>query len=138
MKNTLNLYTGLKALSDAAFPKQCPSCGRRYESPEAFIRETQSVRQGISGLKNARDDETQPMVELYRSCPCGSTLMDCFDDRRDFSHPGLKRRRLFGQLMEVLQRKGVEPHIARVELIRLMRGEQSPVLSELGIKTKTL
>jgi hypothetical protein len=138
MKNTLKLYEGLKALSDAAFPKQCPSCGRRYESAEEFIRATQSIREGISGLKSAVDEEAQPMVELYRNCPCGSTLMDCFDDRRDLSQPGLKRRKLFGQLLGMLHRKGVQTHIARAELIRLMRGEQSPVLYEIGIKTKKL
>jgi hypothetical protein len=138
MKNGSKLYNGLKALSDAAFPKQCPSCGRRYESAEEFIHETRSIREEISGLKSATDDESQPMVELYRNCPCGSTLMDCFDDRRDLSHPGLKRRRLFGQLLEMLHRKGLQTHIARVELIRLMRGEQSSALSDIGVKTKKL
>lgn len=138
MKSKSKLYNGLKALSDSAFPKQCASCGRRFESAEEFIRETQSVREGISGLKSTTDEELQPMVELYRNCPCGSTLMDCFDDRRDLSQPGLKRRRLFGQLMEMLHNKGLQPHIARVELIRFMRGEQSPILSDIGVKNKKL
>jgi len=138
MENTLKLYEGLKALSDAAFPKQCPVCGRRYETLDAYIRDIGPSRRGEDDLKNGPDDEEHPNVELYRNCPCGAKLIDCFDDRRDLSQPGLKRRRLFGQLLEVLDRKGIEPHIARVELIRLMRGEQSNALSGIGIKTKTL
>lgn len=138
MKSKSKLYNGLKALSDNAFPKQCASCGRRFESAEEFIRETRSVAEGTSGLKSATDEASQSMVELYRNCPCGSTLMDCFDDRRDLSQPGLKRRRLFGQLMDMLHRKGLQPHIARAELIRFMRGEQSQVLSDIGVKPKKL
>ena len=138
MNTTLKLYDGLKALSDAAFPKQCPVCGRRYETLDAYIRGIEASRRAEDDPKSGPDDEGQPNVELYRNCPCGARLLDCFDDRRDLSQPGLKRRRLFGQLLEVLDRKGVEPHIARVELIRLMRGEKSKALSDMGVKTKTL
>ncbi|MCK9987662.1 MAG: hypothetical protein AzoDbin1_04134, partial [Azoarcus sp.] len=40
----------------------------------------------------------QVIVELFRNCVCGSTLMDCFRDRRDTSEAGLRRRARFGEL----------------------------------------
>ncbi len=131
-------YLGLKSLSDQAFPKRCPRCGRHFESAAAFIRSTQAVRTGSSGLKSARDESDRPMVELFRNCPCGSTLMDRFDDRRDLSDPGLRRRRLFGQLMQLLENRGLETEVARAELLKLLRGEHSAVLASLGITAGNL
>ena len=133
-----DLFVGLKALSDASFPKQCASCGRHYASAEDFIAQTEALRDGVSGLKSSLDEKDKPIVELFRNCLCGSTLMDCFDDRRDLSEPGLKRRKLFGQLLKMLEGKGIGPEMARVELLKILRGEHSPALSEIGIKTKSL
>jgi len=133
-----NLFEGLKALSDASFPKKCTSCGRRFESAEEFIRQTETAREGISGLKSTQDDSDRPIVELFRNCLCGSTLMDCFNDRRDLSHPGLRRRKLFGQLLNMLQGKGMSASMARVELIKILKGEPSSVLAKIGIETQKL
>lgn len=133
--NRPDRYLGLKSLSEQAFPKRCPRCGRIFESAAEFIRSTQTVRTGSSGLKSARDDSDRPLVELFRNCPCGSTLMDRFDDRRDLSDPGLRRRKLFGQLLKVLEDRGMDTELARVELLKLLRGEHSPVLEAMGISS---
>ena len=90
------LFKGLKALSDATFPKRCAACGMEYTTVEDYIRDTEDIS-GQSGLKKGYDDDDKPIVELFRNCPCGSTLMDCFSDRRDLSEAGLKRRKHFGQ-----------------------------------------
>lgn len=75
-------------------------------------------------------------MELFRNCSCGSTLMECFNDRRDTSNMGLKRRELFGRLMALLAKKGLPADNARAELLKLIHGEHSQVLEEMGVKFK--
>lgn len=128
------LFKGLKALSDASFPKRCAFCGREYATVEAYVQETEDVA-GQSGLKKAYDDD-KPIVELFRNCVCGSTLMDCFNDRRDISERGLRRRKLFGKLMEILTSKGMAENVARDELLKFLRGGRSTTLEKLGINTR--
>ena len=128
------LFKGLKALSASSFPKRCAMCGLTYTSVEEFIRKTQDVS-GRSGLKQAMDDDDRQIVELFRNCTCGSTLMDCFNDRRDVSEAGLKRRELFSKLMEMLTAKGLSTETARSELLRLLRGQKSAILERIGIRT---
>jgi len=132
MKVDLELYEALTALTESAFPKRCPACGRLFASADAFIMETRSVREGVSGLKSTRDDREKTILELYRNCVCGSTLMDYFDDRRDFTSEGRKRRELFDLSMNILKQKGVAEPVARVELIKYLKGEQSALLNKMG------
>lgn len=136
LKQSQELFDGLKALSDASFPKQCSYCGLEYASVEDYVQKTEDVN-GQCGLKKGYDDDDQPIVELFRNCACGSTLMDCFKDRRDTSDNGLKRRKLFEKLMAMLSHKGVGPSLARVELLKVLRGEHSAVLDKMGVTTKT-
>ncbi len=129
------LFNGLKALSDASFPKKCAFCGEEYATVEEYVQKTEDVS-GKSGLKKGYDDDDKPIVELFRNCICGSTLMDCFNDRRDISEDGLKRRELFGKLMQMLTDKGVDRAVARSELLKVIQGKPSPVLEQLGINTQ--
>lgn len=129
--NNEALFRGLQALAQSAFPKKCPSCNRQFETAEEFIKETQAIRKDVSGLKQSLDDDDKTIVEVYRNCPCGSTLMDFFSDRRDLSEAGLKRREKFGQLLDHLIRQGWEREVARLELIKVLRGGKSELLSQL-------
>ena len=122
------LFDGLRALANSAFPKHCSNCGRTYSSAEQFLKETLSVRSNLSGLKESADDDDNTIVEAYRNCPCGSTLMDFFSDRRDTSEAGLRRREKFGELLQYLVQKGWEPVAARSELLKVLRGEKSDLL----------
>ncbi|RJQ76211.1 MAG: oxidoreductase [Desulfobacteraceae bacterium] len=133
----LELYEGLKELSQTAFPKTCPSCGRSYASAEEFIRETRSVRAGVSGLKSTQDESDKTIIELFRNCLCGSTLMDRFIDRRDPAREGRRRRELFDKLMHMLRKNGVAHDVARAELGKVLRGEASAMLAALGIEIQT-
>ncbi len=72
--------------------------------------------------------DTTGIVNLFRNCTCGSTLMDEFNNRRDLSPGGLKRREKFGALMDRLVEGGMEMETARTELLKVMRGEGSKVL----------
>lgn len=129
---TSELFKGLKALSEASFPKRCASCGQEYSSVEDYVEKTDDVY-GKSGLKKGYDDDDKPIVELFRNCTCGSTLMDCFSDRRDVSEVGLKRRKMFGKLIEMLTSKGVPADKARGELMKVLKGESSALLEKLGV-----
>lgn len=134
LNDTSELFKGLKALSDASFPKHCALCGQEYTSVEDYVEKTEDVF-GKSGLKKGYDDDDKPIVELFRNCVCGSTLMDCFSDRRDVSEAGLKRREMFGKLIEMLTSKGVAAETARVELMKVLKGEPSALIEKLGVNT---
>lgn len=129
------LFLDLQALSDTAFPKQCRTCGRIYRSPDDFFRQCSPPTRG-SGLKASFDDDDQDIVELYRNCVCGSTLMDLFQNRRDTTALGVERRVRFSRLMVMLQQKGLSPELARFELQKVINGEHSQRLEALGIQLR--
>jgi hypothetical protein len=132
-QNASKLIEGLQALSDSAFPKHCAVCGKRFDTVEQFVKETENMRQK-SGLRTSRDDDDHTIVEMFRNCPCGSTLMSSFADRRDTSSDGLRRRELFEQLMTILTKRGVETNRARAELLKFIKEGASPLLEKLGLK----
>lgn len=117
------LFDGLKALAEAAFPKRCRGCGREFNDAAQFLTETKSLRNGVSGLKQSVDDDAATIVEVYRNCTCGSTLMDFFNNRRDSSDAGLHRRGLFEKVISHLETKGMTRADGRAYLLRLMRGQ---------------
>lgn len=123
-----DFFSGLRALADSAFPKHCANCGKVFASASQFILETRAIRENMSGLKQSMDDIDNTIVEVYRNCPCGSTLMDFFSDRRDISDSGLRRREKFAELLAYLIEKGWETQLARTELIKVLRGEKSELL----------
>ncbi len=126
-----SLLEGLQALADSAFPKVCRNCRRVYRTPEEYAASTLPVRQGASGLKESVDDDGHPILELYRNCVCGSTLMDFFSDRRATSESGHRRREAFERLLGQLVARGIERAAARAQLLKLMRGEASELLERL-------
>lgn len=120
-------YQGLQALSDLSFPKVCATCGQRFETMAEFVSQTEAIQKS-SGLKEDLDDDDKVIVNLFRNCTCGSTLMDEFNNRRDLSSAGLKRREKFGEILDKLVRAGYDAGTARTELIKVMRGEGSNLL----------
>lgn len=134
------LNSGLQALADNAFPKKCANCNRTYNSAEEYLRETESLNNKTS-IK-AIEDEEESFLELYRNCVCGSTLMDFFENRRDTTDKGLKRREAFGKVLSFLIAKGLNKKKAREELIKLIRGEKTTYFKDnnisLTLKKKAL
>lgn len=130
------LFDGLRALSESTFPKNCTVCGKVYETVAEFVKDTEGLRRN-SGLKSSLDDDDRSIVELFRNCACGSTLMSSFSDRRDISPAGLKRRVLFGQLLTMLTNKGVDAVRARSELLKFIQGHPSELLEKMGVGRKT-
>jgi hypothetical protein len=133
IKDELDIFKGLKALSESAFPKRCGNCGRMFETSGQYIKETEKVSD--SGLKESYDDDDTPILEVYRNCICGSTLMDFFSDRRDLSEKGLKRRAIFQKVLDILAQKGIAAPVAREELLKFMRSGESELLAKFGIKS---
>jgi hypothetical protein len=121
-------FKDLHALAQSAFPKRCANCGRQYETAEAFLAETRQIAPDRSGLKASEDDDGKSIVEAFRNCVCGSTLMDFFSDRRDLSAAGLARRQTFAELQAYLVSQGLEQAVARAELLKVLRGESSEIL----------
>ncbi|RZA07435.1 MAG: oxidoreductase [Moraxellaceae bacterium] len=124
------IYDGLKALAANAFPKWCAQCGAVYTSAEDFFTKTQP-HNCKSGLVEATDEEGYTVVGLYRACSCGHELTGFFDDRRDWSETGLKRRQKFGALLDYVVERGVERSVARQELLKVLRGYSSDILRKI-------
>ncbi|MGH8354611.1 MAG: hypothetical protein ACRERY_13980 [Pseudomonas sp.] len=120
-------FAGLKALSHDEFPKRCRNCGREFASEADYFQQTQAIRPEITGLKAVEDDDG-PLVEVFRNCVCGSTLLVSCASRRDDTEAGHSRRRLFDDLLGYLERYGIERAQARGELLRVASGERSEVL----------
>lgn len=125
------LFDGLNALAESAFPKSCACCGRTYHTAEEFLHETEKIPTAESSMKSALEDDGSTIVEVFRNCPCGSTLMDEFSDRRDMSDKGNKRRQHFNKMMDYLEQKGVSKEVSREELLKVLRGEKSTILATI-------
>jgi hypothetical protein len=108
----------LRALAEAAFPKHCRNCGKVYPTADDFLQQTRGT-----GFKQSMDDDDATIVEVYRNCSCGSTLMDFFSNRRDDSADGDHRRMLFNKLLPHLEQKGMSRAEARAYILRQLRGE---------------
>jgi hypothetical protein len=124
-------HEGLRPSGDDAFPKKCRNCGRIFETPEDFFQETASIKADQTGLKECLDENAQAFVEAYRNCPCGSTLMDHFTNRRDMSAAGQARRDKFDEMLAFLMNAGLDPVTARDELLKVARGGKSKILSKI-------
>jgi hypothetical protein len=136
INDELDIFKGLKALSESSFPKKCGNCGRMFETCEQYLKETEKV--GKSGMKESIDDEDKPILEVYRNCICGSTLMDFFSDRRDLSEKGIRRRELFQKILDFLAQQGIPTHVGREELLKFMKSGESELLAKYGIKSKVI
>ena len=131
------LFDDLVALEQSSFPKKCVTCGAVYKDIEDFTSRTVEV-QGRSGLKTSEDDDGETILELFRNCECGSTLLDFFENRRDTSEQGLRRRKAFDTVLNDLVEKGLEVEVARKELKHYMKYKKSAILEEFGVFQKRI
>lgn len=118
-------FEGLQALIDSAFPKKCGNCGYVYETAEQFFAETQDMPRGRSSLKSAVEDDGSTVVEAFRNCRCGSTLMDEFSCRRDHSEQGIRRRMAFDRMLDILLTRNIPELEIRAEILSFLRGRTS-------------
>lgn len=118
-----SLFARLRALEESAFPKTCANCGRKSRTHEEFLTATHPVRRDHTGLKQSYDDDGAVIVDVFRNCVCGSTLLESFHDRRDTSPAGQKRRARFAEMLSSLVAAGLSESVVRGELLLLMRGK---------------
>lgn len=122
------LFTGLSELAESSFPKTCNTCGRVFETAKQFLKETEDLPSSRSPLKQAVEVDGTTLVEVFRNCPCGSTLMDEFNCRRDLSEKGLKRREIFSRMHDILTKKGINADVAKTELLKVANGRRSDLI----------
>jgi len=123
-----DLFANLRSLAETTFPRRCHNCGREYADAAEFIAATRGLRGDHSGLKQSVDDDGTPIVELFRNCVCGSTMLESFCNRRDLSAEGVRRRECFEELLGRLVQAGIAYETARVDLLKLMRGQPAELL----------
>jgi len=131
MTSVDNYLNGLTALINSSFPKTCRLCGKVYHSADQFLAETENMPNGRSSLKQAIEDDGTVIVEVFRNCSCGSTLMDEFNSRRDNSEHGQMQRLKFNKLLNILLQQQVDIEVARTEILNLFKGKKSDVLDNL-------
>ena len=134
MQNSNEYFQGLSAIFESSFPKKCLACGKVYETSEQFLRETQNMPNGRSSLKEAIEDNGTAIVEVFRNCACGSTLMDEFNSRRDESNQGKKRRMQFDKLLNILRQQGISTETGRSEILKFMHGQHSDIIDSIRNK----
>ncbi|WAR44429.1 hypothetical protein [Methylomonas rapida] len=126
-------FEGLKALFVSTFPKTCHSCGFVYETAEQFFAETRGMASGRSSLKAATEEDGVVIVEVFRNCRCGSTLMDEFGSRRDHSEKGQRQRQAFDRMHALLRERSIPEAEIRSEIVKFLRGEPSLLTSWLDV-----
>lgn len=131
-----DFYSGLRELAESAFPKRCNNCGRIYATPAEFVAATRPLAADKSGLKPSHDDDGHVILELFRNCVCGSTLMDAFNDRRDLSEAGARRRKRFREIEAYVIGQGIDPETAREELRKVAHGQTSEVLRGIAARPR--
>ena len=127
-----SVFRELKSQVSRCFPKTCESCGRNYPTLEDFLAATESTPYGSSFIEKAEFND-RSIVDILRNCPCGSTLMVVFNERRDMTTRGTELRKLFDVLIDVLAEHGVPKDRSRTELLSYIRGGESAVLEEHGL-----
>lgn len=127
-------FEGLKALLESAFPKKCGNCGHIYETAQQFFMETQDMPFGRPSLKAAVEDDGCNVVEAFRNCRCGSTLMDEFGCRRDQSDKGSQRREAFERMSAILQARNISVAEARTEIVNFLHGQPNNLEALLNVE----
>ena len=130
-KWTSEWYSGLRPKGESAYPKTCGNCGRVYETPDDFFTETGNIKPEDTGLRASNDEVGGVIVEAFRNCLCGSTLMENFADRRDMSPAGHERRERFDQMLNYLVEIGLNADTAYTELLNVARGGESNILAKI-------
>lgn len=114
------LLDGLSELADSAFPQECQHCHKTYNSLDQLLNETQP---------GDEQNEHNGNVAISRLCQCQQPIKVAFSDRRAKGELARKRRELFQHLLDVLTDNGMPHGMAKSEIIKVMRGERSSILT---------
>jgi len=97
----------------------CPSCGRAYAGLSECLAETTDAGGSSDGS----------IENMKRRCACGCVFIPALVNQRDTSGEGAFRRKVFGELLGLLQGTGLPLDQARRQLLltlKVWRNEISP------------
>jgi len=133
-----DLFFGLREFSKSAFPKSCECCGKEYRNLVDFLSFTKPLSADSSGLKQEQDIEGHILVDLFRNCTCGSTMLEIFLNRRDVSVEGGLRRLQFQDKFEKFVAMACLAETGRDEWLRRLRGQAiTNAVKPLQIKNRS-
>lgn len=89
----------------------CPSCGKTYDSLADCLARTEAAPGTAS---------TSPRSP-QRKCSCGAIFAPSVGNQRDESREGTQRRKLFGELIALLEAGGMDRDSARRELLLTLK-----------------
>ncbi|MFA7342744.1 MAG: polysaccharide biosynthesis tyrosine autokinase [Terrimicrobiaceae bacterium] len=89
----------------------CPACGKTYASLSACLAGTSD--EGGTSVGQVRN--------LKRKCACGCVFAPAVSNRRDPSGEGAARRKVFGELIGLLQSSGMTHDQARRQLLLTLK-----------------
>ncbi|MBC7661058.1 MAG: hypothetical protein H7249_15275 [Chitinophagaceae bacterium] len=108
----------LQSRVKSKFPKDCRKCGKSYKSFEEFYYGTDEIVQGTVSYPTLGSE-----FYLHRNCksPCESTLVVIFNDRRDDTALGCRRREVFQDCLDkIAARTPIPCAAARTFLLGLL------------------
>lgn len=90
----------------------CPSCGRAYAGLSACLAETSDA---------GGSEEGTSAGQRKRKCACGCVFVPSLVNLRDTSGGGALRRKVFGELLDLLKDAGMAPDQARRQLLLTLK-----------------
>ncbi len=112
----------LEAIYRAAFPKVCGTCGRVFETEDAW-----EAAAKLSGTSTIWDSSTN-LLHDYRDCNCGSTLLVVLEDRRDETAFGSAKRELFVECVErIVSLSGANRAVTEERVRSIFRETAMPI-----------
>jgi hypothetical protein len=99
-----------------------PQLRAPYEDAAEFPGRHPAGAPDHTGLKEGIDEDGASIVEVFRNCACGSTLLETFSDRRDQSPGGCGGASASARCSTSWWRTASNTP-ARDELLKLMRGQ---------------
>lgn len=69
-------YKSLKSKETTIYPKTCNNCGKIFNNSKDFFLKTKKLNNGIK----FSEDNGATVIEIFRNCSCGSTLLSNFFD----------------------------------------------------------
>ena len=86
----------------------CPACGRSFPSQAVLLEQTAEAEESTPG-------------HVRRKCACGCVFSPPAPDQRDESPDGDRRRRVFGEILELLLAAGMNRDQARRQLLLTLK-----------------
>ncbi|MCB1615570.1 MAG: hypothetical protein KDI30_06110 [Pseudomonadales bacterium] len=113
----------------ANFPERCPACGEIHTT--LLDHHQSATPDNPFQISRNITDHGELRIEARFRCGCGHETKTSTPERRDHSEKGIKRRKTFDELMAIMMAKGIKKGQAKMELLKVVRGEESYLISKV-------